>query len=375
VTFTARPGSYDAPWPYRGSRSMPVATPVSWTAKQGASFIGAAVCPYLGKTEAAAWAADDAALSRPLPAMTRTATRQPPEFFSLGETAGFFGVYRAAIATGAALLISIIGWLLVRQRPYIAVTVALVLIASIAVAARGRLRPVSGNFDYIMQLPIAPGITQRLTERLVYGPTPLVGPVDHSDVARTSLTGDYGAREDAEVRTSDTPPSMGLMSRGRDWDGVARWTYRREIDHSFKTPTRLAVAMFRDFHRPMVFWSLEPPTSGDFEIEGNLKKEPDGRMSCVFSLPPGSISRNQVAVINLSSSMAGSSVEISWDSGTTKLMPTKKDIYSTPSCVIPPAALHEIAARGGIVDVKIVPKEPVVQPFLRTWIKVQEKKS
>ncbi len=133
--------------------------------------------------------------------------------------------------------------------------------------------------------------------------------------------------------------------------------------------------MFRDFHRPMVFWSLEPPTSGDFEIEGNLKKEPDGRMSCVFSLPPGSISRNQVAVINLSSSMAGSSVEISWDSGTTKLMPTKKDIYSTPSCVIPPAALHEIAARGGIVDVKIVPKEPVVQPFLRTWIKVQEKKS
>ena len=79
VTFSARPGSYDAPWPYRSSSS----TRLSWIAKEGSDKIGSDQNPYIARTNAAAWGADQVAVTRPLPAMARILGRRSLSFDEL----------------------------------------------------------------------------------------------------------------------------------------------------------------------------------------------------------------------------------------------------------------------------------------------------
>jgi hypothetical protein len=380
VAFIAHPGSYEAPWPYRGSRRMPVAMPMSWTAKQGADFVGAANCPYIARTPAAAWIADDLALSRPLPGMLRFVSEHgefPLSFFPSEQRGDFLSIGRAAVFTGAALLISICGWLFARRKWSAAIACAVVLIAVGIVAERARLRPASGVLEHDMRLPGAPGIIEHFYERCAYGAAPLGEAVDRSDRARTSLAGDYGPSERAEARSSETAPSMGLMIFREDWDAVARWTYRREIHNAAAISNRIVIPVLHDFHGNMAFFSVQRPIGRDFKIDGSPRKQPDGRVSCAFALGSAALAPGQVAVLKVGNRLADAEVEMAWAGGTIKLTPTKKDIYSAPSCVIPPTVFREIAAQGGIVNLTIIPKEPVPGElfFYRTWIEVQEKKS
>ncbi|HEX9501745.1 MAG TPA: hypothetical protein VGA10_08835, partial [Thermoanaerobaculia bacterium] len=260
IAFSARPGSYDAPWPYRNSRQMPAATPLSWTAKGGTDKIGPAQNPYLVQTNAAAWGADEVAVSRALPAMARIGNRRPLIFNSLQLEASdwpdetrrhllgiaakhdFLRVYSGAIAAIAAIVLAIVAWILLRKTPRAIVAVSVVLAAAILFVQRGRIRPASDVRDYVIRAPIAPGIVDHFHVWRSYGPTPLAGP---APIARTSITGDYGKWANAEVRTSETPISMGVLRHSRDWDAVSRWSYQREIDaastsfrnHAIATPS------------------------------------------------------------------------------------------------------------------------------------------
>ncbi len=381
VVFTARPGSYEAPWPYRGSRSMPIKTAMSWVAVKNVDFAGSANCPYIVRTNAAAWVADEVALSRPLPAMVRVETR--PMYYDWfddpavrpsrgGESP--LSIYRGAVSTGSAVLLSTTAWLLARRKRSPAIAASLVIIVCVVFAARGKLRPPSHVDVGEMRMPSSPGVIEHFREQRAYGPAPLSEIVDRSDRGRTSLTGDYGPTEEAEVRRSDSAPSMGMMLPRGYWDSLYRWTYRREIADSPATTNRLVTPRITDFHHPMFFFSRFRATGRDFAIEGRLKKEPDGRLSCVFALPPN-IGPSQSAVISLAVTLAGSPVEIAWATGTTRLTPTRKDVYHSPRCEVPPDILRDIVAHGGIVTLTLTPEENILQPFLATWIHVQEKKS
>ncbi|HYS52828.1 MAG TPA: hypothetical protein VER58_03560 [Thermoanaerobaculia bacterium] len=380
IVFTAHPGSYEAPWPYRGSRRMPAATPMSWIAKQGAAFVGAENGPYIARTQAAAWVADEVALSRPLPAMFRFVSEHdefPVPFFAWEHRGDFLRVSRATVLTGAALLVSICGWFLARRKWSAAIAFAVVLLAIGMIGQRDRIRPAARVFDHDLQLPGAPGIIEHFRERHEYGAAPLGEAVERSDRARTSLTGDYGSSEKAEARSSPTAPSMGLMIYWEDWDAVTRWSYRREIRNVATISDRVVVPLLRDFHGNIAFFSAQRPIGRDFRIVGSPRKQPDGRLSCAFALGSSALAPGQVAVLKVGSRLADSEVEMAWAGGTIKLTPTQKDIYSTPSCLIPPAVFREIAAQGGIVNLTIIPKEPLPAEsfFYRTWIEVQEKKS
>jgi hypothetical protein len=375
VTFTARSGSYDAPWPYRGSRKTPISTPMFWRAKEGSDFVSSADCPYIARTNAATWVADEVALSRPLPAMTRIAGRHGFYFAAFRDDRRSLIAHLPWLLTGAALVISLVAWFLVRRQRRLAVACAMILMAGLLIAMRGRVRQTSGVFESVRRDPIAPGVVVRFQKRSVFGPTPLAEYADRSDRARTSLTGDYGSYHDAEVRRSETSPSMGLMHREADWSSLSRWTYRREIETSAVLPARTVLAEIYDFHGAMIFSSVQRPTSRDFRIEGRLTKEPDGRASCTFALGSTPLAPEQIAVLRVGDILPDTEAEISWGSGSIKLTPTKRDIYSTPSSVIPAAVLREIAAQGGIFTLTVTPREPAITLLFGTSIEVREKKS
>jgi hypothetical protein len=378
IVFNARPGSYAAPWPYRGSRPMPVPAPLSWVAKPGAGFAGAAQNPYIVRTDASAWTADDAALLRPLPSTTHIASRQRPanaswlnpiELFEGQSKTGFVSAHRAKILTGGMLVLSIASWFMARRRLLTAVVAAVIAVAFIIVGVRERLRPSAGASEDVARTTVAPGIVETFRARMIYGPSPIVEPADRSDRARTSLTGDFGFPELAEVRASDTPPSMGMMVRGSDWDSFARWTYRREIDPAAVASNRVIAVVLRDLHGSMAFWSIQRPTGSAFQMEGNLTKQTDGRAFCSFALDSAATGPGREATLHVGNVQAGSDFEVAWGGGSIKVTPAA----ASPSWVIPAAVLQQIAEQGGIVSVTIT--KPAMTPAFRTWIEVKEKKS
>jgi hypothetical protein len=377
IVFSVRAGSYSAPWPYRGSRPMPVATPLTWVAKEGAGFAGAAQNPYIVRTDASAWAADDAALTRPLPSTMRIASRLQPvsasrmdamEFFEAGNKTGFATTHRAKILAGGMLALSLASWFMARGRRGTAVLVAVIVVASVIVAVRDRVRPSAGASEDVARTTIAPGIVDTFRARLIYGPSPIVEPVDRSDRGRTSLTGDFGFPELAEVRGPDTPPSMGMMVRGGDWDSFARWTYRREIDPTALAASRVVAVVLRDLHGSMAFWSIQRPAGSAYQMEGILTKQADGRAFCSFALDSAATGMGREATLHVGNVQAGGDFEVAWGGGSTKVTPA-----TSPSWVIPAAVLQQIAGQGGIVNVTIT--KPAMSPAFRIWIEVKEKKS
>jgi len=386
VTFSVQPGSYDAPWPYRDSRRMPVAAPLSWTAKDGADKIGPDRNPYIVRTNAAAWGADEVAVTRPLPAMARIGKRQPlslnsleleasdwPDetrrhFLSLVAKHDFLRVYSGTIAAIAAIVLAIVAWIVLRKTPRAVVAVSVVLAVTILFAERNRIRPPSDVRDYVIRAPIAPSIIDHFHVFRAYGPTPLAGP---ARTPRTSITGDYGKRADAEVRTSETPSSMGLLRHYYDWDAVSRWSYQRELDGTSTSVGNQAMATTAsgDFHTPIGFWLVERPSGSSAwsRLGANLKTQSDGRAMCTFVLP------SDVQSAEMSIPFNGDAAELTWSSGSTKLTLAKKNIYSNRSAEIPLGVLREIASHGGIVNVTFA--SPAERPYDKVWITIRESKS
>lgn len=372
VAFNARPGAYDAPWPYRGDRTMPVATPMSWVAKPGTASIGGTQCPYLASTAVAAWAADDAALRHPLPAMQRLGKRRwiDPTGSQEPRTAAYV---RAGVPTTAALIVSIAGWFLLRRRPRVVIAGAILLIAVAGIAARGRVRPPSGTFTTIARYPLAPGVAGRFETHTLYGRVPLQIQAEN---IRMSITGDFGRGKDAEVRTAATAPSMGVAHVQGDWDAVNGWIYRREVDRSIGIPSRVVIPTFLDLRGSMRFMAFDPVTAGAFRIESPLAKEADGRWSCAFafgSAPLPDDASASLRVIYIIGTPA--TAEVSWAGGTLRIEPATKGPADVPSYVIPPGVLRAIVAQGGVLKFTVDMGHAVPYALFRASLEVQEKKS
>ncbi|MDQ6800443.1 MAG: hypothetical protein M3041_06350 [Acidobacteriota bacterium] len=388
VSFDARPGSYDAPWPYRDSGQMPAAAPLSWIAREGSDKIGSNPNPYIVRTNAAAWGADAVAVTRPLPAVARVAPRsrryvnfdeleletgdwpEPTRKYLLSIVAKhqFLSVYSSATVTVAAIVLAIVAWMLLRKTPRALVVVAIALTAIVVFAQRSRIRPSAAVRDYVIRAPIAVGIVDHVHVWRTYGATPFR---ETERTARTSITGDYGKREDAEVRTSETPASMGQLNHYRDWDAVSRWTYERELDPAERPRVTRAVATpsIADHHSPIFFWLFDRPdvNSGSSEIGADLMTQSDGRKSGAFAIP------SDVQAAEIKAPFTANEVLITWATGSIKLKLVKKDIYKSATAEIPPDVLRQVAAQGGIMSVTF--DRPVERQFGKVWIEMRESKS
>jgi len=380
VVFTPRPGSYEAPWPYRSSRS----TPLSWIAKDGADKIGSDQNPYIVRTNAATWTADEVAVARPLPVMTRIAGRRSMSVGSLELESGnwpeetrrlflsrvakndFLGAYSSAIAAVAAVVVAIGGWILLRRTPRAVVAISVVLVAIVFFAERNRIRPPFAVHDYWVRAPVAPGIVDHYHVWRTYGPAPFAGT---AQLPRTSITGDYGKHESAEIRTSETPPAMGLLHHYTDWDAVSRWSYERKLSSSAFNKSSTITGAAPDYHSPMWFWVVDPPArnGGWSRLGTRARRGSDGRGTCAFAIP------KDARAASVSTSFNSREAELAWANGRTKLALSKSDPYRFPTAAIPPGVLREIMAHGGIVNVTF--ETAAVSPYNSVWIAIQEPKS
>lgn len=381
VVFHGGAAAYVAPWPYGVVRRD---APLSWTAKEGAGRLGPAQNPYLARTTAAAWMPDDAALSRPLPLLEWAAPGAAVRSAALKtyETSGLSlssipllalpRVFAGAVATLIALLLAISAWLLLRRKPRLVVAAAVVLAAGLLVAARSRVRPAASVKEEDVRLPVAPGIVDHLHVWRAYGPAPVTAGADAVAPA-TALTGDYGIREEAEVRTSGTPPSMGVMVHDGDWDGFTRWSFRREIgDVTTAQAGRQQYTLLRlmtDFHTAWLQFVRRPDPA---TIVGDLLPS-DGKLTCSFVLPDDARWRGSVEIAS-ANALNGDDAAIAWANGSTTLRLTRTKLEEKPSCVVPPGVAAAISRSGGVAVVTIAHAKPVDSYDRRIFIHFREQK-
>ena len=270
ITFDARPGSYQAPWPY--PTSGPVATPMSWVAKNETYGIGGAAMPYVMRSNAATWVADEAGITRPLPAVRATSIRlitalqrsgmPRPDFHisvALPRPSQILRILPAATLSIAAAIVALAGWLLFRRRPRLVAAAALVAIAGLIFAARDRIRPGSGVYNVEMQSSVAPGIVSTLHAKRVYGPSSLPAEYGDEETMRTSITDASYETEDVEVRTSETAVAMGMMRRLSYWDAISRWQTRSEVDNrtTIHIASRAGKTLVLDYKAPFAVSEID----------------------------------------------------------------------------------------------------------------------
>src|SRR5205823_3161355 len=149
-----------------------------------------------------------------------------------------------------ALVLAIAAWILLRKTPKAVVAIVVVLAATVLIAERSRIRPQAAVRRFTVRTYVAPGIADHLQVWRSYGTTPLT---ETTRVEKTSITGDYGKLENAEVRTSETPPSMGQLIHFTEWDAVSRWSYQREVGSAALTNQPFAAPNTSDYHSPIWF--------------------------------------------------------------------------------------------------------------------------
>jgi hypothetical protein len=257
VTFIARPGSYSAPWPYRGTPTMPVPAPVSWTAKIDTDKLGGATSPYIVRSGAATWCADEAAVGRAFPAMTVIPLRQRAAHGRgvpnpWPRPAQILRLYPGLLTSLAAVAATIAGWILLRRQQRAGVVTAMLAFAAITLAVRARIRPAAGAYEFDAHVSVAPGIADALQVRRTYGPSPLAEPASDAERMRTSITDADDIGQRYEVRSSDTPMLMGVMQRSEDWNAITRWSQRREMSDGARVRVRHrdGKALMLDFDTP-----------------------------------------------------------------------------------------------------------------------------
>ncbi|HJT16434.1 MAG TPA: hypothetical protein VJ853_03555 [Thermoanaerobaculia bacterium] len=358
VVFNGNPGSYKRPWPYAQAT---VQTPMSWRAKDGADLAGS----YLVSTFASTWAPDDEALTHPLPAMARK--DGPPAVIE--DPSDTPHDYRSATYSGAMLLLSGIAWFFMRKRSLLliggAVILAIVIVAALEIR---RTRLPAGTIDRTLRVAVAPNIVDEVHLLHDRGPAPL--PEHRAD--RAGLSGDFGFPEDAELRGSQTAPSMGVLNHGIDYDWTMRWTYRRQVAPA-ASPENYFQAQLSDFHDGVSFRGVRRPRRGTFEINTFVSAPKDAWASCSFGLPPDTHGSAQVTV---SGHLVNDEIRLTWASGSAKLAATKKDVYTPSTAVIPAEVLRGIVAGGGIFEVTATPSPNDVGTGQRWFsVRVQEKKS
>jgi hypothetical protein len=358
VEFIARPGAYTVPWPYV---ARTVTAPTSWTPKRGAGFIGSATCPYLARTMTATWVADRDALARPLPDVLHFTNYRRP-MFPYPDTR----TYRPHAAAGIALLVIAAGWVFVRRnRTALAVVLLIGCVAVIAIA-RDRIRQKSGTDDLVLRSVIAPGIAAEYRVHSTHGPSPL--PAAAAD--RTAVTGDH-MLGGIEVRTSDTPPSMGSLVFREDWGWGIRWTLRRTIAAELASD-RIDLLAGRDLHEFALAEWTAARDQGNYVLDANLVPSGEQRMSATLALPADVRTARSVEM-RMTLSLTGGPVEIKWATGSIQLTPKRKDLTSGFRCAIPDETVKAIEASGGVFEINTTLLRNIVQPVDRLSVHVQEK--
>jgi len=463
ISFDARQGSYRAPWPYGNSAT--VATPLSWVVKSGTYGVGNGALSYMVRSAVATWVADESGVSRPLPATmaipialwiaeNRSSSFDPNFHIEVAwpRPAQFLRVHQAAVLALAATLISVAGWLTLRRRPRAAITVGLLISAMFLLAARDRIRPRSGRYDVDVDTSLSPSIVDRVHLSRSHGPSPLPEEGGDAETMRTSITTASEEWGDAEVRTSSTPVSMGLLSRRRDWDAVTRSTRRHELGDGpeIRIRSREAENLVLDYKSTLAVnfvWAewlcgeklcwgetaVRPGTHGGATIRNRHLTWPEPERfarSARETTPASRASRTRVTLIqkrrvntrifdwlepagnwqsgsflildremvrNGSGSFAfalpqevsptatalisvknrpSARVNLVWATGSTTLVPTGREglPFASRSYLVPPAALPEILANGGIVNVTISSDEHAGSDIDTASIEIWEKK-
>ncbi len=249
VSFSAQPGAYVIPQPYGDGRQMPV--PMSWSAKPFAARVGPGVMPFMVRTAASTWMASEDGLRLPLPFTHREDSVVVKHEFDATEIdeskvpglAVLIRHFWSALVLFFAAMAGIAGWIMLRRRPRIAAVAFLLLVAAGCLMTRNRIRPASEVRHMQATTMIQPGLVSVARIIASYGTAPIPPAALDSELARTSLTRADEGWGRTEERTSDTPMLMGTFSSSRDWDGIKRWTYRRELATS--SPIRIIRASDR----------------------------------------------------------------------------------------------------------------------------------
>ena len=254
ITFDPRPGAYDIPWPYRSPTSSgSVAVPMTWRAKQGASWAGSPALPYIVSNQVAAWVADGTALDVALPAMTVNPIHQDRGWRShhqpTPKLTTFVRSFLPAVAALFAALLSIAFWVVMRKSPRPAVAVAAAIASALILLGRDQIRPSGsrsvprreqrppaaseGIYTYESFAPRAPGVTEHVSREQAYGASPLPEKPASLDVMRNSITQGNQRLGDVEVRSATTAPGWGaLVSRRGPWETARRYSRRSELGES-----------------------------------------------------------------------------------------------------------------------------------------------
>lgn len=361
VVFTDRPGSYATVWP---SPAAEVAAPMSWTAKSGAAFVGSPQNPYIARTITATWVADEHALEHPTPSMLHAQSRAYNVPLVIPDAP-----IQGRIIAGLALLVAIAAWALARTN-HTAVAVAVIAVFAGGVAiVRDRIRPQAAIVDRVTHGSLGPDLAIDYRSRWAHGPTPIAA----TNADRAAITGDYGLWNDAEIRTDDTSPSMGLLHRTSDWAFNVRWIMRRQL----ATPGSKDRTIFPSLHdlHSLPAYELKPALNDRvYGIDGELTVLANDRVSATFALPAAGLMPGQTARIEITAALNAAPVEVAWATGSTRFTANKKNILSNPDFIIPDDLVREIVRAGGIFTVTCQPAE-VVQPYQQILLRVQEKKS
>lgn len=355
VEFGAGQGSYVAPWPYGAATRS---APVSWTVKRGSGFVGTAMRPYLARTLAATWVADDHALDRPLPSVVHVRART--RFVNYDPR---IPDRRPWIWAAIAFLVAVAAWLLVRNNRLVAGGVLAVAFAAMTAMSRDGIRRATATDEYVLKGALAPGVGSEYHLFFDRGPSPLSpAPAD-----RLSVSGNDWLPGQVEIRTNETSPSMGAIKTVGDWALAIRWKIKRTMIRENRS--RVVQYAGNDLHSVTLVQNVLANDERSYIIEPALEHLADGRMKMTLALPVGHSDRS--ARMSLTTAVSGGPVRITWATGSI-------DLPLSPSqgvhvCAIPADVLRAIDANGGVFEATVTPAIHIVRPVYNVLLHVQEK--
>jgi hypothetical protein len=347
--------AYTVPWPY-GSGEVKAAN--SWSAKRTAGFTGSGTCPFIVRTLAAAWVADERGISQQLPSLVHVRSRSA--FLDFDPRVRDHRPWKWGVA---ALLTTAATWLLVRRNRLVAGAVLAVAFVAMTAMTRTAIRKSSSVDDHVLRASLAPGIGVEYHLLLDYGPTPLAAaPVD-----RKGITGSEWLPKDAEVRTSETSPSMGAIYPPRsDWAFDVRWKIIRTV--TSQDSPRVIVHAGNDLHSFVLAGNSLADREPDYRIQLETLPMAGGRAKAIAALSTG---RERTVRITMPGSFTEAPVTLTWATGSVELpLPLGEN---GRSAVIPADLLRAIDAGGGVFEITARPAIRLTRPNTYMHLQVQER--